>query len=200
MKEIAVSDFFPETVENAILLKAQLVDLQRQFPASSFLNFFYLKVLRDNFNRDFERKKTKILLTIPNRKLFVNSLLKYPLYDCVANFYTATIPPVKSDVPEVVETPAEEAPTIDTLAEKFTVNPPKIVFNVDQHDADANFAEESCKENDEIVTETLAIVYAQQGYTGKAEKILKKLSLQFPEKSVYFADLIKKLKNKENNQ
>lgn len=200
MKEIAVSDFFPETVENAILLKAQLVDLQRQFPASSFLNFFYLKVLRDNFNRDFERKKNKILLTLPNRKLFVNSLLKYPLYDCVANFYTATIPTVKNEMPEVAEIPVEETPTIDTLAEKFTVNPPKIIFNVDQHDADANFAEESCKENDEIVTETLAIVYAQQGYTGKAEKILKKLSLQFPEKSVYFADLIKKLKNKENNQ
>lgn len=202
MKDINVIDYFPKTVENANILKNHLVDWQKKYPASSFLNFFYLKVLRDNYNREFERKKGKLLLSIPNRKLFIESCLKYPLYDCVANFYTTSIADAKNQPQPQPPAPApvEELPTISSLIEKFSVNPPKIIFNVDQHDSEANFAEESCKENDEIVTETLAIVYAQQGYTGKAEKILKKLSLQFPEKSVYFADLIKKLKSKENNQ
>lgn len=203
MKEILVSDFFSIEIENATLLKKELEDLQRQYPASSFLNFFYLKILHDHFPKEYERKKSQKLLTIPSRKLMAQSVLKYPLYDCVSNLYTNKLPEKSHEeinVKEEKEQKAENDLNIHSLIEKFSVNPPKIVFNEECHDPNANFAEESCKENDEIVSETLAIVYAQQGYTGKAEKILKKLSLQFPEKSVYFAELIKALKNKDSNQ
>ena len=46
----------------------------------------------------------------------------------------------------------------------------------------------------EIETETMAAVYAIQGKTEKAIAIYKKLSLNYPEKSAYFAQLIEKLK------
>ena len=43
-------------------------------------------------------------------------------------------------------------------------------------------------------TETLAQIYAQQGYTEQAKFIYSKLSLRYPEKSAYFASLIENLK------
>lgn len=44
-------------------------------------------------------------------------------------------------------------------------------------------------------TETMAAIYAEQGYYERAEKIYSRLSLLYPEKSAYFASLIEKIKN-----
>ena len=55
------------------------------------------------------------------------------------------------------------------------------------------YAEQSLKENKDIVSETLASLLASQGSYEKAIEMFEKLSLIFPEKSGYFADQIKKL-------
>jgi len=47
----------------------------------------------------------------------------------------------------------------------------------------------------DLVTETLAQIYVDQGYPEEAVNIYQKLSLQSPEKSAYFASLIDKLKS-----
>lgn len=52
----------------------------------------------------------------------------------------------------------------------------------------------------DFCTETLAQIYAEQGYFEQARKIYAKLILAFPEKSAYFASLIGKLDNLINNQ
>lgn len=49
-------------------------------------------------------------------------------------------------------------------------------------------------DNEEIVTETLAQIYAAQGAIEKAIRVYNKLSLKFPEKNDYFASQIKKIK------
>ena len=49
----------------------------------------------------------------------------------------------------------------------------------------------------DICTETLAQIYAEQGYFAEAKEIYSKLSLRYPEKSVYFASLIEEI-NKNN--
>lgn len=46
----------------------------------------------------------------------------------------------------------------------------------------------------DFCTETLAQIYADQGYPEQARQIYSRLSLRFPEKSAYFAALIEKLK------
>ena len=47
--------------------------------------------------------------------------------------------------------------------------------------------------SDDFCTETLAEIYAEQGYYAQAKRIYSKLSLNFPEKSAYFASLIEKV-------
>ncbi|MBQ9311027.1 MAG: hypothetical protein IJ222_09260 [Bacteroidales bacterium] len=46
----------------------------------------------------------------------------------------------------------------------------------------------------DFCTETLAQIYADQGYPEQARQIYSQLSLRFPEKSAYFAALMEKLK------
>jgi hypothetical protein len=50
-----------------------------------------------------------------------------------------------------------------------------------------------------MISETLARIYAQQGNIPKAIDAYKRLSLKIPEKSSYFAALIKDLEDKEQS-
>jgi predicted Zn-dependent protease len=50
--------------------------------------------------------------------------------------------------------------------------------------------------DDDFVTETLAKIYAEQGYISKAIEVYEKLSLQDSKKSAYFATLIENLRKR----
>ncbi|MEZ4928062.1 MAG: hypothetical protein R3A50_17390 [Saprospiraceae bacterium] len=55
-------------------------------------------------------------------------------------------------------------------------------------------AEKSVAENKDVISETLAKLYAKQGHRDKAIQMYERLGLAFPEKSTYFAAEIDKLK------
>ena len=59
-------------------------------------------------------------------------------------------------------------------------------------------AKESLLENEHLMTETLARIYALQGNIGKAVRAYEILSLKYPQKSAYFATLIQQLRNHSN--
>jgi len=59
-------------------------------------------------------------------------------------------------------------------------------------------ARESLLETEDLVTETLAKIYAEQGNIHKAIRAYEILSLKFPNKNAYFAAKIKELKEKLN--
>ena len=83
------------------------------------------------------------------------------------------------------------------IIDKFLENKPKIIpskdapkFNIDNQDKVAH---------DGLMTETLARIYLEQHNYGKAIQSYKILSLKYPEKSGFFADQIKAVKELQEN-
>ncbi|MBP9070037.1 MAG: hypothetical protein KBG47_11055 [Bacteroidia bacterium] len=77
---------------------------------------------------------------------------------------------------------------IDTNPTSIKLNKDTKFFVADQK------AKESLLENEELVTETLAKIYALQGNVNKAIRAYQILSLKYPNKSAYFASLIEELR------
>ena len=81
--------------------------------------------------------------------------------------------------------------TSGELIDFFLKSNHKIVPGNSQYEADLS---ESLIDNQEIFTETLADIYATQGYKDKAIEIYEHLILKYPEKHIYFAAQIERLK------
>ena len=86
------------------------------------------------------------------------------------------------------------------LIDEFIHNQPSISRTKGKFYDPVDKARESIVEQEDIVSETLATIYMDQGYYDKAINMYEKLILKIPEKSSYFAALIEKankaLKNK----
>jgi hypothetical protein len=97
--------------------------------------------------------------------------------------------------PEKISAKQKQKALIDRIIE---ANPGIIRTKEDQKFFKSDTrAKESLLENEHLVTETLAKIYALQGNINKAIRAYEILSLKFPQKSAYFASLIQKLKEKE---
>ncbi|HCQ30489.1 MAG TPA: hypothetical protein DIU39_09395 [Flavobacteriales bacterium] len=88
----------------------------------------------------------------------------------------------------------------DSLIAQFLEKEPKIVHKKKEFYSPVNAARLSVTEDPEIVTETLALIYMQQGDFNRALRAYEKLSLKYPEKSSYFASQIKIIKQKLNKK
>ncbi|MDR0812359.1 MAG: hypothetical protein LBN23_08855, partial [Paludibacter sp.] len=88
--------------------------------------------------------------------------------------------------------------TSNNIIDKFLASPQKITVkqNNSEITEDARIKESETFDNDDFVTETLAKIYAEQGYISRAIEIYKKLSLQDSKKSTYFAALIENLRKR----
>jgi len=62
------------------------------------------------------------------------------------------------------------------------------------------WAKRSLNENENLITETLAEIFVQQKRYGRAIKAYKKLGLKYPEKSLYFAAQLKKVKKLKSEE
>lgn len=119
----------------------------------------------------------------------------------VETIFNGEIIPPRKPIPDpsLVDTdpPKPRIPASD-LIDKFIREEPRITPSKSTFYSPANMARKSVVEPDDVLTETLANIYAQQGNYQKAISIYQKLSLKFPEKSRYFAALIEELKKKSN--
>ncbi len=94
----------------------------------------------------------------------------------------------------------EKKKKMDELINKFIIDEPKISKPKPEFYSPVNMARKSVMDNDEIVSETLAKIYYQQGNLLKALKAYKTLSLKYPEKKQIFAPLIKEIEQKLRHQ
>ena len=82
----------------------------------------------------------------------------------------------------------------DEIINIFLEKKPKIKNNKQRFFNASENAKKSIVENNDIITETLAKVYAKQEHFEKAILAYQKLSLKYPQKSSYFAEQIKVIK------
>lgn len=104
----------------------------------------------------------------------------FEVADHLAEYPSADVKDVKGA--EIIEKFLKEDPTI---------KPPK----PEQIDNE-NKAKKSAEDHYDLVSETLAKIYIEQMLYHKAIDTYKKLSLKYPEKSGYFADLIQSIEKK----
>ncbi len=85
------------------------------------------------------------------------------------------------------------------LIDKFIAENPSISKPKAEFYNPISVAQNSITDKGDIVSETLAKIYVKQGYFDKAISIYEKLSLNNPEKSIYFAAQIEQIKESQNN-
>ncbi|WP_320051856.1 hypothetical protein [uncultured Acetobacteroides sp.] len=82
----------------------------------------------------------------------------------------------------------------NSLIDQFLNENPRIVPKPDLPPVNEDISVRSLKDDGDLVTESLAKIYAAQGLTDKAADIYRKLCLKFPEKKAYFVAQLEKLK------
>ncbi len=89
----------------------------------------------------------------------------------------------------------------DDLIDQFIRKAPEMEsLTPSPDDENKDISQSSVEEKEDLASEKLIKVYFQQGYHQKAIEAYQKLSLKYPEKSDYFAEQIKKIKQTINQQ
>ena len=78
------------------------------------------------------------------------------------------------------------------------LNENSLNFNKNNNNKIQEYIKKSTEDNDNLTTETLAKIYLEQGHYERAIQAYKILCLKYPKKSGFFANQIKKIKNKIN--
>ncbi|NLB25273.1 MAG: hypothetical protein GX820_01120 [Bacteroidales bacterium] len=188
-------DKFYNLLANNLLLNNDtlpgLKELTEKYPYFQTALILLLKNLKQTANPEFESFLRRLAIMIPDRKLLFNYLLEDKDNE-ILGYYT--------EEAEIVTIPFEFEESEgegNRLIDKFlSLNKRGIKIDRDSEKStgtDSKVILKSLVESDELITETLANIYAEQKKYDKAVDAFKKLSLKYPEKSAYFALRIKEI-------
>lgn len=196
------ADQLQEMLENPGMLNEetaeQLKGLTRDFPWFQLGWVIYLRNLKEINSVEYESVLKNVALRISNRKQLFHYLHSKPEKISIAKTTLGTY--------RVGETKTGLDPNGGNhLIDRFLMNSDTGirrtpgVENQEAEAVSADVLEKSTAEDNELVTEMLANIYFQQKKYSKAMQAYQKLSLKYPEKSVYFATRIKEIEDLKNN-
>jgi len=182
------------TYETALELKL----LTEKYPWFQLGWMLYLKNLKQIESPDYQSVLKKVAVRVSNRILLFNYL--------DADFQKKTEKNELENSFSVFEGLEEEVGVAegDSLIDKFLLSKPGSIRRNPEDENKANdenrvnIVEKSTTENDDFFTETLAGIFLQQKNYEKALAAYKKLSLKYPEKSIYFATQIEEIEKIKN--
>jgi len=170
----------------------------KKYPFFQLAWYIYIKNLKEIDSPEFEGVLKRAAVHVSNRKL---------MYRFLNDKIIAV--PLDND-PEIREykegnlKQEEDKFSNDSLIDKFLQGDYGVIRQNPEEPKDRSnahlkqVAEKSVEENEEIITETLANIYFQQKNYEKALDAFEKLSLKYPEKSVYFATRIEEIEELKN--
>jgi hypothetical protein len=96
------------------------------------------------------------------------------------------------------EKSAPPASSSNEIIDRFIETEPRIVPSKTEFYNPVKMAKQSLEEHDDLISETLAGIFAEQGNLPRAIEMYRKLMLSYPEKSSFFATLVEKLTQQLN--
>jgi tetratricopeptide (TPR) repeat protein len=189
-------------IENPLAMNEETAEelklITENYPWFSLGWALYVKNLKQIQSPEYDSVLKKAAVRVINRKLL------YLFINSETPFRTIGIELDKS-FSVLGKMEAENDFGGDSLIDKFLASNPGVLRrnqDVENRISSAennNVAEKSTTENDDLVTETLARIYFQQKNFEKALHAYQKLSLKYPEKSIYFAARMKEIEDLKNN-
>ena len=173
--------------------------LTNDFPWFQFGWMLFAKNLKQIGSPQLESVLKRTAVQVPNRKLLFDFLNEKNVLAPV-HFQPERTFVLNNNEQDENKT-RENSSLIDKylMAETSGIVRKPIVDNWAGQETTRDILEKSTSENDEIITETLANIYFQQKKYEKASEAYQKLSLKYPEKSIYFASRIKEIENLTHN-
>ena len=178
--------------------EAELKLVTEKYPWFNLGWMLYLKNLKINESPDYPLVLKKVAVRVPDRKLLY-SFLNTEIQKKAEKSDSEN---VLNSLDEYDET-AEKSignPLIDNFLNSNHASIRRTQGEEDNTDSGnrIEIIEKSDAENEELITETLAGIYFQQKNYEKALSAFKKLSLKYPEKSIYFATQIEEIEKLKN--
>ncbi len=175
---------------------AELKSVVDKFPWFYLGWMLYLKNLKQIESPEFGAALKKVAVLTPNRKMLFNFI-----HADSQKKADKTEIENSADVLDEFETQENAGnPLIDNflLSEPGALRTNQSNTENDEFENRNNIIEKSDAEDHELITETLANIYYQQKNYEKALAAYKKLSLKYPEKSIYFATQIEEIEKLKN--
>ncbi|MFW6246116.1 MAG: tetratricopeptide repeat protein [Tangfeifania sp.] len=174
-----------------------LKNITSEFPYFQAAWMLYLKNLKKTGHADFEEVLKKAAVAVPNRKKLYRFLNQENVFSA-ADYYFE-----QNGAADSGGGLAENEKSGSLIDKFLSSDPSPIRMEKQQEDetddeADNEIIAKSVAEPDELVTETLAMIYFEQKKYDKALDAFRKLSLKYPEKSVYFATRIEEIEKLKN--